>query len=66
MLTVFGIFFILLYFPHLNSDIEAKISLIVLQTCPCRNEVFEVNFLSLFGIFTSVAMKMASQKLSLI
>ena len=33
MLTVFAIFFNLLYFPHANSNIEAKIDLIVLQTC---------------------------------
>ena len=44
MLTVFGIFFILLYFSHSNSNFEAYIfGLIVLQTCLCHDKVFEVN-----------------------
>ena len=53
-----------LTFPHLNSNIEAQIGLIVLL---CHDEVFEVDVFCLcFGIFSFVAMKMASQKLSLI
>ena len=52
MLTVIGIFHILPYFQHLNSNIEAQIGLIVLQTCLCHNKVFEVDVFHLcFGIF---------------
>ena len=43
MLTVFGIFFILLYFPHSNSNIETQIDLIVSQACLCHDKEFEVN-----------------------
>ena len=67
MLTVFGIFFILLYFSHSNSNFEAQIGLIVLQTWLCHDKVFEVNVFRLcFGIFIFVDTKMASQELSMI
>ena len=62
MLMVFGIFFILLYFPQSNSNFEAQIDLIVLQTCLCHDKAAEVNVFRLcFGIFTFVATKMTSQ-----
>ena len=57
----------LLYFSHSNSNFEAQIGFIVLQTCLCHDKVFEVNVFRLcFGIFIFVATKMASQELSMI
>ena len=67
MLTVFSIFFILLYFPRSNSNFEAQYGLIVLQTCLCHDNMFEVDVFRLcFGIFIFVATKMTSQELSMI
>ena len=63
MLTVFGIFFILLYFPHSNSNIEAKIGLVVSQTRLCHDKEFEVNVFRLYFQefqFTFIATKIAS------
>ena len=61
MLTVFGyIFLFSLYFPHSDSNIEAQIGLIVLQTCLWPDQVFEVN------VLTFASTKISSQKLLLI
>ena len=48
----FSAFFIFLYFcMYMNSNIEALIGLIVLQTCLCHEKLLEVNVFRLCFAF---------------